>query len=91
MIKVAAAGAIQRWVRVSVANLFTDRRRKTTVRGSILAMHLESAAFLGHMAHQEPNESSGHCEPRVLKPLAGGFWLALSANKSDAPNTRVFF
>jgi hypothetical protein len=76
---------------VSVANLFTDRRCKTTVRGSILAMHLESAAFLGHMAHQEPNESSGHCEPRVLKPLTGGFWLALSANKSDAPNTRVFF
>jgi hypothetical protein len=60
-------------------------------REAILAMHLESAAFLGHITDQEPNESSGHCEPRVLKPLTGGFWLALSANKTDAPNTRVFF
>jgi hypothetical protein len=91
MIKVAAAGTIQRQVRARNANLFADRRRKTAARSSILAMHLESAAFLGHMAHQEPNESSGHCEPRVLKPLTGGFWLALSANKTDALSTRVFF
>jgi len=78
-------------MRARNANLFTDPRLKTVAPSSILAMHLESAAFLGHMAHQEPNESSGHCEPRVLKPLTGGFWLALSANKTDAPSTRVFF
>ena len=91
MTKVAAAGALQCQVRIAIPNLFTDRHRKTAARRPILAMHLESAAFLGHITHQEPNESSGHCEPRVLKPLTGGFWLALSANKTDAPNTRVFF
>jgi hypothetical protein len=32
----------------------------------------------------------GHCEPRVLKPRYGGFWLALSAHSIDAPSTRVF-
>ena len=42
------------------------------------------------MAVQELDESSSHCEPRVLKPLTGGFWLALSANKTDAPARGCF-
>jgi len=59
MIKVAAADTIQRVMRAPVAILFTDRRRKSPAQRPFLALHLESAAFLGHMAHQEPNESFG--------------------------------
>jgi hypothetical protein len=56
---------------------------------------LERAVFLGHIGAQRPKgiakaESSGHCEPRVLRPLFGGFWLALFTQHTDAPNTRVF-
>ena len=88
MIKVAATDAIQRWARVSIANLFTDRRRKAAAERPVLAMHLESAAFLGHMAYQDPNESSGHCRPRVPKPVSDGFWLALIKLTKPTPQTR---
>jgi hypothetical protein len=69
--------------------------RRFRFRSPSQTIHLESAAFVGHMAGQDLSESLhanqfGHCEPRVLKPRYGGFWLALSANSIDAPSTRVF-
>ena len=30
---------------------------------------LESAAFMRHIQYRDLGDKSGHCEPRVLKPL----------------------
>jgi hypothetical protein len=71
-----------------IANLFTDCSLKALPGGPTCALHLESAAFLGHIIAQEPDESSGHCRPRVPKPLSDGFWLALIKLTKPTPQTR---
>ena len=72
-----------------IADLFTEPRRKGPVPKTIDAMHLESAAFMGHMTAKNPTIRRVIASRVFLSRLmASG--LPSSANNTDAPDTRVF-
>jgi hypothetical protein len=73
-----------------IADLFTEPRRKGPARRAIDAMHLESAAFMGHMTAKSLTIRRVIASRVFLSRLMTASGLPSSANNTDAHDTRVF-